>query len=245
MGTASALHLGSARRLAALAAIGVCALVATTGPASAGGTASPAHKQAGKTDDDALLLGDRVLRLQERGRHRCPAPAAEARGGRAARDHRERLHRDAQEPLQEDRGDEPHGLRLQPPPSPSRPATARARSAAISCCSSAPRRAAARSSSAAVGGTSAPRARRPRPRSATRTTPTSWSPCSSPSDARTDVAAAPVSGRGCCPFDAGVRRSRHGRLPRRQPGQLGRTRPGTRRLAGLRGRRASPRTPPS
>ena len=49
MGTASALHLGSARRLAALAAIGVCALVATTGPASAGGTASPAHKQAGKT----------------------------------------------------------------------------------------------------------------------------------------------------------------------------------------------------
>lgn len=50
MGTASALHLGSARRLAALVAIGVCALVATTGPASAGGTASPAHKQAGKTE---------------------------------------------------------------------------------------------------------------------------------------------------------------------------------------------------
>ena len=112
MGTASALHLGSARRLAALAAIGVCALVATTGPASAGGTASPAHKQAGKTDDAALLLGDRVLRLQERRRHRCPAPAAEARGRRAARDHRERLQRDAQEPLQEDHGDEPHGLRF-------------------------------------------------------------------------------------------------------------------------------------
>jgi hypothetical protein len=50
MGTASALHLGSARRLAALAAIAVCALVATTGPASAGGTASPAHEQAGKTE---------------------------------------------------------------------------------------------------------------------------------------------------------------------------------------------------
>jgi hypothetical protein len=49
MGTASALHSGSARRRIALAAIGVCALAATTGPASAGGTASPAHEQAGKT----------------------------------------------------------------------------------------------------------------------------------------------------------------------------------------------------
>jgi hypothetical protein len=49
MGTASALHLGSARRLGALAAIGVCALAAASAPALAGGTASPAHRQAGKT----------------------------------------------------------------------------------------------------------------------------------------------------------------------------------------------------
>jgi hypothetical protein len=49
MGTASRLHIGSPRRLAALAAMGVCALAATTAPALAGGTASPAHQQAGKT----------------------------------------------------------------------------------------------------------------------------------------------------------------------------------------------------
>ena len=49
MGMASALHLGSARRPVALAAIGVCALVATTASASADGAASPAHKHAGKT----------------------------------------------------------------------------------------------------------------------------------------------------------------------------------------------------
>jgi hypothetical protein len=48
MGTAFQPRFGSARRLAALAAIGGCALAATTGPAFAGGTTSPAHKQAGK-----------------------------------------------------------------------------------------------------------------------------------------------------------------------------------------------------
>jgi hypothetical protein len=49
MGMASAPLVGSPRRLAALAAIGACALAGTTAPALAGGTASPAHKQAGKT----------------------------------------------------------------------------------------------------------------------------------------------------------------------------------------------------
>ena len=201
MGTASALHLGSARRLAALAAIGVCALVATTGPASAGGTASPAHKQAGKTVTLRFYSVIASLRLQERRmapsprtRRRSPRPAGSSRSSRTPTPGRTR----ATPRRSWRRATRSASSR---PRSPSRPATARAPSAATSCCSSAPRPAAARSSSAAVGATSAPRARRPRPRSATRTTPTSWSPCSSPSDARTRVAAAaPVSGRGCCPL---------------------------------------------
>jgi len=48
MGTASHLHIGSPRRLAAFAAIGVCALAAASAPALARGTTSPAHRQAGK-----------------------------------------------------------------------------------------------------------------------------------------------------------------------------------------------------
>ena len=45
----------------------------------------------------------------------------------------------------------------------------------------------------------------------------------------------PRSGdRGCCLRRRGVRRSAHGRLPRRQPCELGRPRRGARRLAGLR-----------
>ena len=173
---------------AALAAIGVCALVATAAPAVGGRHGEPGARHAGKTVTLRYYSVTRrfIYRNADgtvlRSRRRSPRPAGSSRSPSSATPGRTRSH--AKKIVASSHTD----LRLHVRRSARRPATGRARSAATSCCSSTPRPERHASSSAARAATlGATGKRRRRPRSATRTTPTSWSPCSSRSDARERV----------------------------------------------------------
>ena len=93
-------RIRAARGLVALAAIGVCALAASAGPAAADGTAKSAHRAGGKTItlsyyvETVAFVYRRADGTVRRSRRRLPPR-------RPARDHRARLQGHAQEPRQE------------------------------------------------------------------------------------------------------------------------------------------------